>query len=187
MVARRPKDNEVFDRWPCIVKTLRVHVIMEFMPSHRSASVLTPSIALAATLAAGVLAAQQPSATTAPPSQRSSDVTIRGCLTGSKLTQIETDSKLNLPDTLAVSSIKVIRSQVKALSGHRVELIGRVEGVPGQETGTLIASSDHAKIYLGGGDPSLGSDLGVGRPETPGIYAKTIKDLAPTCDAASAK
>ncbi len=156
------------------------------MRSHRSKSLLTPSIALAATLAAGVLAAQQPSATTTPP-QRSSDVTIRGCLTGSKLTQIETDSKLNLPDTLAVSSIKVIRSQIKALSGHRVELIGRLEGVPGQETGTLIASSDHAKVYLGGGDPSLGSDLGVGRPETPGIYAKTIKDLAPTCDQASAK
>ena len=101
--------------------------------------------------AAAVLGAQTtppPPAATVPAPQRSSDVTIRGCLTGSKLTQIETDSKLNLPDTLAVSSIKVIRSQVKALSGHRVELIGRLEGVPGQETGTLIASSDHAKIYL---------------------------------------
>ena len=158
---------------------------MEFMPSHRSKSVLTPIIALSATLAAGVLAAQQPSATTAPPGQRSSDVTIRGCLTGSKLTQIETDSKLTLPDTLSVSSIKVIRSQVKALSGHRVELIGRLEGVAGQETGTLIASSDRAKIYLGGGDPNLGSDLGVGRPESPAIHANTIKDLAPTCDVAA--
>jgi hypothetical protein len=158
-------------------------------PKHRCR--LRATFALSAFYAAaaglGAQTTPPPQAATAPAPQRPSDVSIRGCLTGAKLTHLESDSKLNLPDTLAVSSIKVIRSQVKALSGHRVELIGRLEGVPGQETGTLIASSDHAKIYLGGGDPSLGSDLGVGRPETPGIYAKTIRDLAPACDAATAK
>jgi len=157
------------------------------IPSFRSR--LPATIAVSAFYAAAaVLGAQTtppPQAVTAPTPQRSSDVSIRGCLTGAKLTQLESDSKLNLPDTLAVSSIKVIRNQVKAMSGHRVELIGRLEGVPGQETGTLIASSDRAKLYLGSGDPNLGSDLGVGRPETPGIYANTIKDLAPTCDVAA--
>ena len=166
------------------------YVIIETMKSQRSTSFLTPLIAIAAVLAGGALSAhsaQPPSAAAAPAPQRSSDVTIRGCLTGSKLTHIDTDATLNLPDILNVSSIKVIRNQVKGLSGHRVELIGRLEGVPGQETGVLIASSDRMKLYFGGGDPNLGSDLGVGRPESPAIYANTIKDLAPTCEVPSAK
>jgi hypothetical protein len=162
---------------------------METMTSHRSKSFMTPMIAIGAVLAGGALvaqSAQRPDDSTAA-ARRSTDVTVRGCLTGSKLTHIETDSKLNLPDGLNVSSIKVIRNQVKGLSGHRVELIGRLEGVPGQETGVLIASSDRAKLYFGGGDPNLGADLATGRPESPEIYANTIKDLAPTCDPPSAK
>jgi hypothetical protein len=136
---------------------------------------------------AGVVAEQttaQPQTPSSPTPQRSSDVTIRGCLTGAKLTRIEpAATKLNLPDTLNMRSIRVIRAQVKALSGHRVEVIGRLDGVPGQETGVLISSSDRARLYLGGGgDTNLGSDLGVGRSESPEIYANTIKDLAPTCD-----
>ena len=126
-------------------------------------------------------ASPQPANAATPP--RSSDVTIRGCLTGSKLTRIDpSGTALTLPDTLTVSSIRVIRAQVKALSGHWVELIGKLDGVPGQETGVLIASSDRAKLYFGGGDPNLGSDLRIGRPETPEIHANTIKDLAPTCE-----
>jgi hypothetical protein len=49
----------------------------------------------------------------------------------------------------------VIRDQVKALNGHTVEVVGMLRGIPGQETGLLIADSDDVKIYLGGGDARL--------------------------------
>lgn len=112
---------------------------------------------------------------------------IRGCLTGSKLSHIEPeDATLNLPDVLRVASLKVIRSQVKALDGHQVELIGSLENVPGQDRSLLIAESDKAKFYVGGGDKKLGEDLGVDRAGPPTIYARTIKDIAERCTAAPA-
>ena len=121
---------------------------------------------------------------TAPKPQAPKGVVIRGCLTGSKLTHIEpADPSLTLPDRLRVTSIKVIRSQVKALDGHQVELVGLLRGIPGQETGLLVAESDKGKVYLGGGDPNLGQDLGSARAEPPTIHANTIKDVAPACTA----
>ncbi len=121
---------------------------------------------------------------TAPKPQLPTGVVIRGCLTGSKLTHIEPgDPSLTLPDRLRVTSIKVIRSQVKALDGHQVELVGLLRGIPGQETGLLVAESDKGKVYLGGGDPNLGQDLGSARAEPPTIHANTIKDVAPACTA----
>ena len=121
---------------------------------------------------------------TAPKPQLPTGVIIRGCLTGSKLTHIEPgDPSLTLPDRLRVTSIKVIRSQVKALDGHQVELVGLLRGIPGQETGLLVAESDKGKVYLGGGDPNLGQDLGSARAEPPTIHANTIKDVAPACTA----
>ena len=119
---------------------------------------------------------------TAPKPQALKGVVIRGCLTGSKLTHIEpADPSLSLPDRLRVTSIKVIRSQVKALDGHQVELIGLLRGIPGQETGLLVVDSDKGKVYFGGGDPNLGQDLGPARAEPPTIHANTIKDVAPSC------
>lgn|SRR5262245_45092615 len=115
-------------------------------------------------------------------------VVIRGCLTGSKLTHIDPqtelppDLELKLPDTLTVTSIRVIRDQVKALNRHQVEVTGTLRGIPGMETGILVADSDNAKIYLGGGDPTLGSDLSVARYEPPTIDAQMIKDVAAACD-----
>jgi len=108
---------------------------------------------------------------------------IRGCLSRSKLTQVDPQQPipLQLPGTLHVTSIRVIRSQVKALDGHQVEVIGTLRGIPGQETGILIAGSDKGRIYLGGADPSLGSDLAPARVDSPTINAYTIKDLAPSC------
>jgi hypothetical protein len=118
-------------------------------------------------------------------------VVIRGCLTGSKLihidpqTQLPADLVLKLPDTLKVTSIRVIRDQVKALNGHQVEVTGALRGIPGMETGALVADSDNAKVYVGGADPKLGSDLHVGRNEPPTIHAQMIKDVAGTCPSAS--
>jgi hypothetical protein len=124
----------------------------------------------------------------APKSSASKGVVIRGCLNGSKLTHIEPeDASLNLPDVLQVSSIKVIRSQVKALDGHQVELIGSLRGVPGQDKGLLVADSDKAKFYLGGPDKSLGESDNVERVEPPTINARTIKDIAPTCNGGATK
>ena len=121
---------------------------------------------------------------TAPKPQSLKGVVIRGCLTGSKLTHIEPgDPSLTLPDRLRVTSIKVIRSQVKALDGHQVELVGLLRGIPGHEPGLLVAESDKGKVYLGGGDPNLGQDLASARAEPPTIHANTIKDVAPACTA----
>jgi hypothetical protein len=108
-------------------------------------------------------------------------ITIRGCLNDSKLTHVEpADPGAPFPDSLGVSVIRAIRDQLKALNGHQVELIGTVEGVgPQQGGGILVAESDNAKFYLGGGDPSLGEDLRRRVPPT--FYAHTIRDLAPAC------
>jgi hypothetical protein len=131
--------------------------------------------------------------TTAPKSQPRSGLVIRGCLTGSTLihvdpqTQLPADLQLKLPDKLTVTSIRVIRSQVKALNGHLVEVTGALRGIPGIETGLLLADSGNAKIYLGGGDPNLGSDHRVARYESPTIHAQMIKDIAAACDAAPPK
>ena len=129
--------------------------------------------------AAGVAVAQTPTP---------KDDVIRGCLNGAKLTHIEPvqqqDAKLQLPDVLRVSSIRVIRNQVKALSGHQVELIGSLYGLPGQDRGTLVADGK-AKLSIGGGDPALGEDLKSQKNELPSMRVKTIKDLADTCPAAA--
>jgi hypothetical protein len=81
----------------------------------------------------------------------------------------------------------VIRSQVKALDGHQVELVGVLRGIPGQETGVLVAESDKGKVYLGGGDPNLGQDLASARAEPPTIHVNTIKDVASACTAQQPK
>jgi hypothetical protein len=138
------------------------------------------AIALAGALLTTVEAAQE--------SQPRKGVVIRGCLTGSKLTHIDpqtelaADLALKLPDRLTVTSIRMIRDQVKALNGHQVEVTGALRGIPGMETGILVAESDNAKLYLGGGDPTLGSDLSVARYEPPTIYAQMIKEVAAACD-----
>src|SRR5262245_49963256 len=96
-----------------------------------------PAIAtavVASVLFASVEAVQE---TPAPKPQPAKGVVIRGCLTGSKLTHLDPqnlaspDVALKLPDTLKVTSIRVIRSQVKALNGHQVEITGSLRGIPG--------------------------------------------------------
>ena len=120
----------------------------------------------------------------APAPQPPRGFVIYGCLTGSKLTRIDPQNlTLTLPDTLKVRSSRVIRSQVKALSGHQVEVIGTLRGVPGQETGLLVVDSENGKFYLGGGDARLGQDLVAPSSEPPTIYVQTIKDIAETCTA----
>ena len=94
---------------------------------------------------------------------------------------------MELPEKLKVASLKVIRDQVKALDGHRVELTGILHGVPGVENGVLVSDSDKMKVYVGGGDPTLGEDQDILRNERPTMHARTIKDLAPACAAATPK
>jgi hypothetical protein len=127
-------------------------------------------------------AAQQP----APAPKPVSNFVIRGCLAGAKLKQIEPhDPPIKLPDEVRITTTRAIRDQVKALNGHQVELTGALHGVPGVETGVLIGDSDHAKIYVGGGDPNLGSDLVMQEPPT--LHTKTIKDVAPSCATAKGR
>lgn len=144
----------------------------------------TVAIAMAAGAARpSVEAMQQPAAS---PKPQPAGVVIRGCLTGSKLTHLDVenlDPALILPDTLKVASIRVIRSQVKALHGHQVEVIGTLRGIPGQDTGLLVVDSDKGKLYVGGGDARLGQDLVVAGNQPPTIYAQTIKNVADTCTA----
>jgi hypothetical protein len=146
----------------------------------------------ATTAVAGIisLSVAQAAEQAAPPPQNQGlkGVAIRGCLVGSKLTHIDQDdSTPTLPDPLTVSSIRVIRSQVKALSGHQVEVIGSLRNIPGMETGFLVAESDKGKLYLGGGDPKLGEDLRVTSSAPPTVHAHTIRDLAQACTAGQPK
>jgi len=132
-------------------------------------------------------AAQNPTPPTQEPApspkpQSTNKVVIRGCLTRSTLTDIEpTPPPLKLPEKLRVAGTRTIRDQVKALSGHQVELTGALFGVPGVEQGTLIGNSDSVKVYVGGGDPNLGQDLVVNPNDPPTIRATVIKDLASAC------
>jgi hypothetical protein len=143
---------------------------------------LAPAPALVASGASAAQSAAKPQA------QQPKGVVIRGCLTGSKLTHLDPDdAKLTIPDILRVTSLRVIRSQVKALDGHQVEVIGTLQGIPGQDNGVLVADSDKARVYVGGGDKNLGEDLDTTRSEPPTIYARTIKDIAPDCTAAPSK
>lgn len=154
------------------------------MPSPIRLRQLLPYAILGMATVASVAFAQQP----APKSPLSNgNVTIRGCLTGNKLVHIEPDdATLKVPDVLRVTSIRVIKSQVKGLDGHQVEVIGTLRGIPDQDDGILISNSPKAKVYIGGQDKSLGNDAGE-RVEPPTIHANTIKDIAEKCPFAAAK
>jgi hypothetical protein len=147
------------------------------------------ALALTAMIVAALTAVAAPAGnqqTTPPEAQRGKGVVIRGCLTGSKLTRIDPQNLTPhdvslLPDTLTVTSIRVIRSQVKALNGHEVEVTGALRAIKGLETGLLVVDSDNGKLYLGGADPKLGGDLAVSRSEPPTIHAQMIKNVAEAC------
>jgi hypothetical protein len=146
------------------------------MGTRKSQCVSSAAIALAISL--GVVSA--PQAQGPAPAQPLKGMAVRGCLTGGRLTHVDpVDSNLPFPDSLGVNGIRAIRSQLKALKGHQVELIGNVEGVGEQKTGILVADSDKGRFYLGGGDPSLGEDFR--RKVPPTFYAHTVRDIAPTC------
>jgi len=137
-------------------------------------------LVIAVNVPVAVMTSQEPGPVKAKPTNT---VVVRGCLNGSTVRHIETDDlRPNVPDKLRVRVDRVIRGQLKALDGHQVELNGTMRGIPGEETGILVADSDNGKVYLGGGDPNLGNDLVTGN-QPPTVYAKTIKDIAPSCPA----
>jgi hypothetical protein len=148
----------------------------------RAGRILSIVITIAAIGAAA--AAQDPTPTQESPSPRpqpSNKYAIRGCLNGSTLTDIEpTPPPLKLPEKFRVTSTRTIRDQVKALSGHQVEVTGALFGVPGVEEGILIGDNGVTRIYIGGADPNLGQDLVINRND-PTIRATMIKDVAPAC------
>jgi hypothetical protein len=171
-------------RRPLRLTRTRLKVVMMTLV----AMTMAIAIAVSSASAAAQSAAPQPAAQPAPKPQAAKGVVIRGCLTGSKLSHIDPDdATLKVPDILRVSSLRVIRSQVKALDGHQVEVIGTLHSIPGQDNGLLVAESDKAKLYIGGGDKNLGEDLNTSRSEPPTIYARTIKDIAATCTAGASK
>ena len=136
------------------------------------------TIALAASL--GIVSASPGQVPAPPAAQPLKGIAVRGCLTGARLTHVEpVDSDTPFPDSLGVNGIRAIRSQLKALKGHQVELIGTVEGVGDQKNGILVAESDKGRFYLGGGDPNLGEDFRRHVPPT--FYAHTVRNIAPTC------
>jgi hypothetical protein len=140
--------------------------------------VTAATMALAASL--GIVSASPAQGPAPAAAQALKDIAVRGCLTGARLTHVEpVDSDLPFPDSLGVSGIRAIRSQLKALKGHQVELIGNVEGVGEQKNGILVAESDKGKFYVGGGDPNLGEDFRRKVPAT--FYAHTVRNIAPTC------
>jgi hypothetical protein len=157
---------------------------MRTMGTTNSQSVSAVAIALAASLClVSASLAQGPAPAAAQPLK---GIVVRGCLMGAKLTRVEpVDSDAPFPASLGVNGIRAIRSQLKALKGHEVELIGNVEGVGQQKNGFLVADSDKGRLYIGGGDPNLSEDFRRNVPPT--FYAHTVRDIAPTCAAQSEK
>ena len=148
------------------------------MGTRKSQCVSAAATALAISL--GIVSAPQAQGPAPAAAQPLKGMAVRGCLTGGRLTRVEpVDSNLPFPDSLGVNGIRAIRSQLKALKGHQVELIGSVEGVGQQPSGILVAESDNGRFYLGGGDPNLGEDFRRNVPPT--FYAHTVRDIAPTC------
>src|SRR5262245_54832452 len=91
--------------------------------------------------------ATQESPTPKPPP--TNKYAIRGCLNGSTLKDIEpAPPPLKLPEKLRVTSTRTIRDQVKALSGHQVEVTGALFGVPGVEQGILIGDNGVTRVYI---------------------------------------
>jgi hypothetical protein len=134
---------------------------------------------IAVTTAPAIVAGQANQPTPNP--QPAKGFVIRGCLKGEKLSRIEPQNveaavETKLPDVLNVTSIRVIRSQVKALNGHQVEVTGALLGIPGVETGVVVVNSDNGKLIFGGD-----TDPAVTTRQQPTIRAELIKDLAPTC------
>jgi hypothetical protein len=140
------------------------------------------AMSAAASAQAPAPATQEPAAS-APKPPPANKYVIRGCLTGSTLKEIEpTAPPLKLPEKLRVTSLRgAIRDQVKALSGHQVELTGALFGVPGVEEGILVSDSDDVRILIGGADPNSGEAPLVNYNNPPTIRATTIKDVAPAC------
>lgn len=137
------------------------------------------AIAAMSTAASAQDPTQEPAASPQP--RPTNMYVVRGCLTKSTLTNIEPLPPLKLPEKLRVTSTRTIRDQVKALSGHQVELTGALFGVPGVEEGILISDSGSVRVYLGGADPNLGQDLVVNQNNPPTIRATMIKDVASGC------
>ena len=147
-------------------------------PSTRVRGVVFAAIGTIGAMAGPVFGAAQANQAAAKPQPKG--VVIRGCLTGEKLSRIEPQNveaavELKVPDVLRVTSIKVIRDQVKALNGHQVEVTGALVGIPGLEKGLLVVDSPNGKLYFGGSDPDA-----VSRKEPPTIHAELIKDIAST-------
>lgn len=135
--------------------------------------------ALGATLT--VAAAQTAPPPKAPPIN---SYVVRGCLKGSTLTAIEpTQPPLKLPEKLKATSTRVIRDQLKALDGHRVEITGALFGVPGIEEGVVVGDSGTMRVVVGGRDPNITDDMRVDSGDPPFIRATMIKELAPSCTA----
>jgi hypothetical protein len=148
----------------------------------RLLSIIVTTAAMSSAAAARGPIAQTQEAGPSPRTQPTNQHVVRGCLNGSALTDIEPASPpVTFPEKLRVTSPRVIRDQVKALTGHRVELTGALFGVPGVEEGALIADSGAVKIYIGGRDPNITDDLLVNANDPPSIRATMIRDLAPTC------
>ena len=147
-------------------------------------NILTSAL-LAVTMSVAIAADGASQAPADSPPKPTNRVAIRGCLTGTKLTHLvpQSSMSLELPDTLRVTSIRVIRDQVKALNGHEVEVIGTLRALPGLENGILVVDGERGKFYIGGGDPRLGPDLVPANVESPRIHADTIRNIAETCAA----
>jgi hypothetical protein len=148
----------------------------------RVLSIIVTAAAMSSVAAARAPIAQTQEAGPSPGPQPTNQHVVRGCLNGSTLTDIEPASPpVTLPEKLRVTSIRAIRDQVKALTGHRVEVTGALFGVPGVEEGALIADSGTLRVYIGGRDPNVTDDLLVNRNDPPSMRATMIKELAPTC------
>jgi len=153
--------------------------------SARVRDVVCATVGVMAVMTSGpVMGQSSPAASTSQPAK---GVVIRGCLNGEKLSRIEPQNvtpavELALPDVLRVTTIKVIKDQVKALNGHQVEVTGALRGVPGVENGIVVAEGDNGKLIIGGNQ-----DPAVSKKDPPGIHATLIKDIAATCPGQPAK
>jgi hypothetical protein len=152
------------------------------------------SLGLAAGLTVAA-AAPQPPATDSKPESKKPDskknvVTVRGCVRGSTLTQIEPgEYTVIIPETVRTTGSRAIRASLKEVENHVVEATGVLKGLKEQSNGALVKDTGKTKIYVGGATGGVGRGsaedrmMEQDRLQVPTLDVSAVKDISTPCTA----
>jgi hypothetical protein len=137
---------------------------------------------IVAAVAATIGAIQQPPPTDNKPASNKNVVVVRGCVSGSMLTNTEPkDYVLIVPGTIRTTGSRAMRGQLKEVNGHTVELTGTLKGMNNVAQGALVKETGKTKIYVGGAERRNGDNMLDERLQLPTLDVSSLKDIAPQC------